>query len=177
MSFRSAEHGDFQRTGGRGISSLTLSHPHCSICSFRYFSVPSIAKAQRASWSYTKGCWRWIISAASFVWQTLLSFLRCLNMLLLRIIWCTAVLWREKNSNLRGGKIALLFRGLNMHLLRITLEHSRHLNEGKLSTSEAAVKNSETHIIMIPGLCAFPAGQPFWRQSFGLPFDLCGIVP
>ena len=127
---RSAEYGAFQRTGGRGISSLTLSRPHCSICSFRYFSVPSIAKAQRASWSYTKGCWRWIISVASFVWQKLVFF-RCLNMLLFGIIWRTAALLREKNSNLRGGKIALLFRGLNMHLVRITLEHSRYLNERK----------------------------------------------
>ena len=57
MSFRSAEYGArFQCTGGRGIFSLRLSHPHCSICSFRYVSVPSIAKAQRASWSYTEGC-------------------------------------------------------------------------------------------------------------------------
>ena len=147
MSFRSAEYGAFQRTGGRGISSLTLSRPHCSICSFRYFSVPSIAKAQRASWSYTKGyrCWRWVISVASFVWQKLVFF-RCLNMLLLTIIWRTAALWREKNSNLRGGKIALLFRGLNMYLLRITLEHSWYLNERKTINLRSGCKEFRDRI-------------------------------
>lgn len=64
--------GAFQRSGGRGISSLRLSHPHCSICSFRFFSVPFISKAQRSSWSYTKGCWRWVISTASFIWLKLM---------------------------------------------------------------------------------------------------------
>ena len=152
-----------------------VSRPHCSICSFRYFSVPSIAKAQRASWSCTKGCWRLIISVASFVWQKLVFF-RCLNMLLLRIIWRTAALWREKNTNLRGGKIALLFRGLNMHILRITLEHSRYLNERKTINLQSGCKEFRDAYNQDPGLCAFPA-QPFWRQSFGLPFDLCGILP
>ena len=103
-------------------------------------------------------------------------FFRCLNMLLLRIIWRTAALWREKNSNLRGGKIALLFRGLNMHLLRITLEHSRYLNERKTINLQSGCKEFGDAYHQDPGLCAFPA-QAFWRQSFGLPFDLCGILP
>ena len=75
-------------------------------------------------------------------------------MLLLRIIWRSAARWGEKNSILQGGKIALLFRGLNMHLLRITLEHSDTARE-KLSTGEAAVKNSETHIRIL-GSAHFP---------------------
>ena len=102
--------------------------------------------------------------------------LQMLNMLLLWIIWRTAALWREKNSKLQGGKTALLLRGLNMHLFRITLEDSRYLSERKTINLPGGCKEFRDAYHQDPGLCAFP-GQPFWRQSFSLPFDLCRILP
>ena len=78
---------------------------------------------------------------------------RRLNMHLLRITLAhrgTSVGVRE-NRNLRSSKIAPLFRCLNMHLLKITLAHCDTLARNKLLSCEAAVKNSETHIIRISG--------------------------
>jgi len=65
-------------------------------------------------------------------------------------------------------KIALLFRCLNMHLIRITLAQSVTVREKLAPEKDEYYKG--------PGLCASPA-PPFRRQAFGLSFDQRGILP
>ena len=50
------------------------------------------------------------------------------------------------------------------------MEHSRYLNERKTINLQSGCKEFRDAYHQDPGLCAFPR-QPFWRQSFGLPFD------
>ena len=64
-----------------------------------------------------------------------------------------------------------------MYLLSITLEHSRYLNERKTINLRSGCEEFRDAYHQDPGLCAFHAGQSFLPQSFGLPFDLCGILP
>ena len=95
VSSRSAKYGAFLRMGGRGISGPRSSHSGCSIESFRF---PSIAMTQRSHWSYTKGCWSWIASTASFAWPKLISSSDAWISISSGTLWRTATLWREKKE-------------------------------------------------------------------------------
>jgi len=66
-------------------------------------------------------------------------------------------------------KIALLFRCLNIHLIRITLAQC-----GTLVREKLAPEKDEYYKGL--RLCAIPA-PPFRHQAFGLSFDQCGILP
>ena len=97
-------------------------------------------------------------------------FFRCLNMLLLRIIWRTAALWQENNSNLWGSKIAFLLRDLNRHLLGITLEHSRYLRWLKTVSSAYIWMGRYNHSLSLDATIMVSKCYPIIGEHVGIIF-------